>query len=195
MMRRRVSAVGLLLLVLLSACNNKGPTSRHPPLRCRLRPVEFAWTALGRRSIGAGGMNAVPGADQYIVEVGRSAGASDVVVETVTTTSRQLSSLPTGELFLRVKAKNSVGTGAASPDFTLTVPDLKDVIEALFLEPAGIPTIPITRSPIVSPAGSRVRPSACVVRVRSMPSRGKRSRRWSTRFRRRQKASCRLRSK
>lgn len=63
----------------------------------------------------------VSGATQYQVEVGTAAGASNVGVQTVTSTSAQLTALAPGTYFTRVRALNACGPGATSGEATFTI--------------------------------------------------------------------------
>jgi hypothetical protein len=57
----------------------------------------------------------------YLLEVGRTPGASDADVRTVPSTSFTLTSVPAGTYYARVKARNSCGAGPASPEVAVVV--------------------------------------------------------------------------
>ena len=63
----------------------------------------------------------VAGASQYQVEVGTAAGASNVTTRAVVATSTQISGLPAGVYFTRIRATNACGTGGASGEAIFTV--------------------------------------------------------------------------
>jgi hypothetical protein len=85
------------------------------------------------------------GATEYVVEVGSTAGGTDGGIHTAgAATSFTLRDLPPGRSHVRLKARNSSGTSAASPELTFVLPDLGDYLEALFL--GSGPLIPAERS-------------------------------------------------
>jgi hypothetical protein len=69
--------------------------------------------------------NAVNAATSYRLDVGTAAGASNVVSEELTGTSRDLAGLSPGRYFMRVTAQNACGAGAASGEasFSIGVPE------------------------------------------------------------------------
>jgi hypothetical protein len=89
----------------------------------RNRTTSFTW-------------NAVPGASGYVLEIGRTANGNEFAVITVEggPTSHLATDLPVGISFARVRAKNASTTSAAGPEIRFVVPDIRDVIEALFFE-------------------------------------------------------------
>jgi len=93
---------------------------------------------------------ASPGAAEYVVEVGSTAGGIDGGVHSAgTATSFTLRDLRAGRSHVRIKARNAAGTSGASPEATFVLPDLGDYLEALFL--GSGPLIPdATRDPNLS---------------------------------------------
>jgi len=77
---------------------------------------------------------ASPGAAEYVVEVGSTAGGIDGGVYSAgAATSFTLRDLRAGRSHVRIKARNGLGTSGASPEATFVLPDLGDYVEALFL--------------------------------------------------------------
>ena len=74
----------------------------------------------------------VSGAD-YVVELGSSAGASNLGSFDVATTSFEYGDLPPGRVFARVSARDGGVTGPPSIDVSAWFIDFKDYVEAIFL--------------------------------------------------------------
>ena len=78
---------------------------------------------------------------RYVIEVGTSAGASNVAVVTTgegagpgASFTRTFTDLPPGFVYVRAKAQNDAGTSAPSPELQFLVQDMKNVIDALFFQ-------------------------------------------------------------
>lgn len=65
--------------------------------------------------------NAVSNATSYRLDVGTASGTSNILSETITGTSRQLSGLSSATYFMRVTAQNECGAGASSAEATFTI--------------------------------------------------------------------------
>ena len=80
--------------------------------------------------------NAVPGAIGYVLEIGQTTTGTEFGVITLegSQTTHRLTDLPVGISFARVRARTASVTGAASPAIRFVVPDIRDIIEALFFE-------------------------------------------------------------
>lgn len=93
--------------------------------------------------------SASAGTTEYVIEVGSSAGGTEGgVLSAGAATSFTLRDLPAGRSYVRIKARNSVGTSAASPEMSFVLPDLGDYVEALFL--GSGPLIPVSNDPNLS---------------------------------------------
>lgn len=90
-------------------------------LSAKDRTVTFTWSA-------------VSGATGYVLEIGRAASATDFAVITLEGggTSHRVTGIPAGISFARVRTKTASATSAPSADMRFLVPDIRDVIEALF---------------------------------------------------------------
>ena len=80
--------------------------------------------------------NAVPGATGYVLEIGRTTTGTEFAVITLegSGTTHRATDLPVGISFARLRAKNASTTSAAGQELRFIVPDIRDVIEALFFE-------------------------------------------------------------
>lgn len=94
-------------LLTVGGCTPPG-TVATPSVTVAGTTASFAWPV-------------VAGATQYQVEVGTAAGASNVGVQTVTSTSAQLTALAPGTYYTRVRAMNACGSGATSGEATFTI--------------------------------------------------------------------------
>jgi len=79
--------------------------------------------------------NPVPGATGYVLEIGRTSGGKEIAefVFDGAVTSHRVDEIPTGIAFARVRARTDSTTNAAGRELRFIVPDMRDVIEALFL--------------------------------------------------------------
>jgi predicted phage tail protein len=66
--------------------------------------------------------DASAGASGYVLEVGSAPGARDIGALPIVSTSFAAAGVPVGTYFLRVRAANEVGIGAASDEIVLVVP-------------------------------------------------------------------------
>ena len=90
--------------------------------------------AVGDRSAISFEWGAVPGASQYLLEIGRSSGATDVgVLETGSQASFTWNPAPVGSFFFRLRGRNAAGAGPPSGELQVDSPDPRDVIVGLFL--------------------------------------------------------------
>ena len=64
---------------------------------------------------------AVSNAMSYRLDVGTASGTSNILSETITGTSKQLSGLSAATYFMRVTAQNACGSGPASEEATFTI--------------------------------------------------------------------------
>ena len=80
--------------------------------------------------------NAVPGATGYVLEIGRTSNGTEFAVTTIEggPTTHVATDLPVGISFARVRAKTASATSAPAPELRFVVPDIRDIIEALFFE-------------------------------------------------------------
>lgn len=62
-------------------------------------------------------------ATSYLVQVGRSSGASDFATREVTSRSTTFTSIPNGTYYARVRGKNPIGTGAPTADRMFVIND------------------------------------------------------------------------
>jgi len=91
------------------------------PINFTERSMTFSWTS-------------VPGAASYLLEASQTVGGSDLISQTVTTTSFSKTFLTTeGLLFARVTAKNGTVSSAASNTTASTLISQRTFTEALFL--------------------------------------------------------------
>lgn len=79
---------------------------------------------------------AVSGASGYVLEIGRTANGTEFAVITLegAATAHRVTDLPVGISFARVRAKNASATSDAGSELRFIVPDIRDIIEALFFE-------------------------------------------------------------
>lgn len=87
-------------------------------------PVPGSPTSPSANVSGANAMiswTAVSNATSYRLDVGTASGTSNILSETITGTSRQLSGLSTATYFMRVTAQNACGAGPASEEATFTI--------------------------------------------------------------------------
>jgi hypothetical protein len=93
-------------------------------------------------------------AASYIIEAGSRAGASDIVVfDTRSTTTTLTANAPNGLYFVRVRARNAVGTGGSSNEIAVGVN---------VAEPGAPPTPPPTPTPGPTPTPPSPPPTAPV---------------------------------
>jgi hypothetical protein len=80
--------------------------------------------------------NAVPGATGYVLEVGSTTNGTEFAVITLEggPTTHLATDLPVGISYARVRAKNASTVSAAGTELRFIVPDIRDIIEALFFE-------------------------------------------------------------
>lgn len=144
----------LALAVLLSGagCGGGSASAPQPPAALPTAPSAALPAAPPGLIVGALVMKdrtaaiswgASTGATEYIVEVGSAPGGTDGGIHSAgAATSVTLRDLRAGRSHVRLKARNSSGTSAASPELTFVLPDLGDYLEALFL--GSGPLIPDT---------------------------------------------------
>lgn len=132
---------GLLVLVgfAVSACGaSKGPTE---PGSASPGPVS-APSGLGIANVSVKDRtttftwNAVPGATGYVLEIGSTSSGTEFAVITLEggATTHLATDLPVGISFARVRAKDASTVSAAGSEVRFIVPDIRDIIEALFFE-------------------------------------------------------------
>ena len=73
------------------------------------------------------------GAQSFLVEVGSSAGASDVARMEAPASPFRWPGVPVGNFYVRVKGRNPAGEGPSSTDVLVGSVDPRDVIDALFM--------------------------------------------------------------
>jgi hypothetical protein len=80
--------------------------------------------------------NAVPGATGYVLEIGATTTGTEFAVITLEggPTTHRATDMPVGISFARVRAKNASTTSAAGSEMRFVVPDMRDIIEALFFQ-------------------------------------------------------------
>ena len=80
--------------------------------------------------------NAVAGANGYVLEIGSTTNGTEFAVITLEggPTTHLATDLPVGISFARVRAKNASTVSAAGSEVRFVVPDIRDIIEALFFE-------------------------------------------------------------
>lgn len=95
--------------------------------------------------------NAVAGATGYLLEIGSTTNGAEFAVITLdaSATSHAVNDLPLGISFARVRAKNPSTTTAASTELRFGMPDIRDIVEALFLG-----TGPNSYDPNPNPSGT-----------------------------------------
>jgi hypothetical protein len=110
------------------------PVAVAPQVATRLS-LSSVVPAVGDRSAISFEWGAVPGASGYVLEIGRSSGATDVgVLETGSPQpSFTWTPAPVGSFFFRMRGRNAAGTGPASGEIHVDSPDPRDVIVGLFL--------------------------------------------------------------
>jgi hypothetical protein len=88
----------------------------------RNRTAAFSW-------------NPASGASGYVLEIGRTPSATDFAVISVDggATNHRVTDLPAGMLFARLRAKDSSSTTAPGTELRFGIPDIRDIIEGLFL--------------------------------------------------------------
>ena len=147
----------LILLLSITACSGNadsspaGPTSPTSPIAAQATPPGAPGNALfSAIDIAQGTLSfswlRSEGVERYIVEAGSSPGANDLATMTVggESSSVTLSGVaPRDAIYVRVKGANSAGVGPASKESVISLPDFRDVIEALFFSsgPYGERTI------------------------------------------------------
>lgn len=87
---------------------------------------------------------AVVGATRYRVEAGRAAGQSDAAVVDAGTATELSGTAATGTYYLRVRALNACGTGAATPDAVVTVGGLPGMPRNLAASVSATRTVTLT---------------------------------------------------
>ena len=131
--------VVVLVATIAAACgSSRGPTEPGggpsaglsaptglaiPQVSVKDRTTTFTW-------------NAVPGATGYVLEIGRTTNGTEFAVITLEggSTMHLATDLPVGISFARVRAKNASITSDAGSEVRFVVPDIRDIIEALFFE-------------------------------------------------------------
>lgn len=138
------------VLALVAACGGKGgtpssptPTTATPTPTPTPTPVVVVPTTPSGLIAGALVMkdrtaaiswNASTGTTEYVVEVGSSAGGTEGgVLSAGTATSFTLRDVRAGRSYVRIKARNTAGTSAASSEMSVVLPELGDYVEAMFL--------------------------------------------------------------
>lgn len=134
---RAIAAI--FLGILAAACgSSKGPTEPGGGAPGGLTaPSGFAITQVSVKDrTTTFTWNAVPGATGYVLEIGRTTNGTEFAVTTLDggPTTHLATDLPAGISFARVRAKTASATSAASPEIRFIVPDIRDIIEALFFQ-------------------------------------------------------------
>lgn len=157
-LRRSSQCAALVLLTCLAACDSKsGSTAPSPTPTPTGAPPTAApiarFTAINivERSISLTWPE-VSGADRYIIEAGSSSGASDLGNMAVPPGNGTFTNVtPRDGIYFRVKAGNAAGFGPASEEARIDLPDMRDIIEALFFgsgrysDPLNTPRNPAAR--------------------------------------------------
>jgi hypothetical protein len=137
---------GLVMFALAAACGGSTGGSPMAPgpgvpggltaplvgiseVSARDRTVSFTW-------------NATPGATGYVLEIGRPGGTPfDVITLGGSVTSYRATDVPAGISFARIRVTDASTPSAAGPELRFLVPDLRDIIEALFFQtgPHAVP--------------------------------------------------------
>jgi hypothetical protein len=132
----------VVVLTCFAACSSEpgstnpsptGPTSSQSapstPVSARFSAIDIVGRAIHVTWLG------VSGAERYIIEAGSSSGANDLAALSVTapaTAASLTDVLPREGIYVRVKAANAAGVSESSPELLIDMPDIGDVIEALF---------------------------------------------------------------
>ena len=136
------SAASVTLVTCLTACSGTSGTSATPTAPSTATqtvpaaPISFRFTNINiaDRSVSMD-WNAVSGAERYIIEAGSESGASDLgtVQVNAPATTATLSGIPPSDaIHLSIKSANSAGVSARGPERRIELPDMRDIIEALF---------------------------------------------------------------
>jgi hypothetical protein len=64
---------------------------------------------------------AVAGADEYVIEVGSAAGASNLLVQPLGRVTTLATMAPPGRYYARIRARNACGPGAPSNEIVVTI--------------------------------------------------------------------------
>ena len=137
-LRGTPSAFTLLIgLSLFAACGGGSGSPTEPGSAGITAPTGFAIAEVSVKDrTTTFTWNAVAGATGYVVEIGSTTTGTEVGVVTLDggATTHRSTDMPVGVSYARVRAKNASTTSAAGAELRFIVPDIRDIIEALFFQ-------------------------------------------------------------